>query len=117
MKRILKISAIIAVLVVYFLYDSSSSSPVGTYSADLTIVQSGVLTTIVLNEDGTATMKQDNYETEYGYWGETGKGMNVYIKIKGHDLRWYMNFDKKRIYYGAENYRSDRNGYTFKKID
>lgn len=93
-----------------------SSSPVGTYRADLTIAQTGnSLTTIVLNENGSATMTQDGFDTEYTYWDYAGKGKDVRIKTDAGSY-YFMDFDEKLIYYGADDYRSCTNGCKFKKI-
>ena len=120
MKKLLLI--IVVTLAAFWLLGKcsgcNSSSPVGTYRADLTIAQTGnSLTTIVLNENGSATMTQAGFDTEYTYWDYAGKGIDVRIKVQGVGEHYFMDFDEKRIYFGADNYRSCTNGHTFKKID
>ena len=79
-KIIYIIIAVIAVILLVH-WCGGSSSPVGTYRADLTRHQTGSITTIVLKSDGSATMTQDGHETEYTYWGYDDGG-NVYINWK-----------------------------------
>lgn len=116
MKKLLRI-ALIVIIASWVLVKCFNSTPVGTYRADLTLSQSGnSLTTIVLNKNGSASMTQDGFKTKYTYWDYAGKGKDVRIKT---DVGYYyfMDFDEKRIYFGAEDYRSCVNGYKFKKID
>lgn len=120
MKKILWI--VVAILAAIWLFGkcacSNSSSPVGTYRADLTIAQTGnSLTTIVLNENGSATITQAGYDAEYAYWDYAGKGIDVRIKLQGVGEHYFMDFDEKLIYFGAHNYRSCTNGKSFKKIN
>ena len=118
MKNILKIGLIIfAAIWLLGKCSGCGSSPVGTYCADLTIAQTGnSLTTIVLNKDGSATMTQEGYDPEYTYWDYAGKGKDVRIKVSGSGYHYFMDFDEKKIYFGAENYRACVNGNKFKKI-
>ena len=62
-------------------------------------------------------MTQDGFDTEYTYWDYAGKGIDVRIEVQGVGEHYFMDFDEERIYFGANNYRSCTNGYTFKKID
>ena len=51
----------------YFVYDKAYKSFVGTYVVDLTLLQSGKTTTIVLNPNGTGYFQQgDSYESKNG---------------------------------------------------
>ena len=116
MKKNVKnaIKYIIAIIISLLLLESCGKSPVGTYTADLTLLQSGSMTTIVLNSNGSATMTQDGFETEYTYWDYAGKGIDV--RIHTDTGYWYfMDFDEGMIYFGADNYRSCRNGHIFHK--
>lgn len=124
MKKKTIYEVLLAILIVFLLArwcgggstsGTNSSTPVGTYRADLTIMQSGSITTIVLKNNGSATMTQDGFKTEYTYWDYAGKGIDVRIATDTGSY-YFMDFDEGMIYYGADNYRSRRNGNKFKKI-
>ena len=107
-------SALLLFLGLCIMTSCASNSPVGTYKADLTLAQSGCMTTIVIRENGSATMTQDGYDTEYTYWDYAGKGKDIKIHTSNHS--WYfMDFDEMKIYYGGEDYRSCKNGNSFIK--
>jgi hypothetical protein len=104
---------------IYFSPPSCSSgennSPVSTYEADLTVVQSGMMTTITLNSDGSAVMQDDGHEPEYTYWDYAGKGIDV--RISDGRYGWYfIDFDQNMIYYGAQDYRSNHGGYALRRL-
>lgn len=91
-------------------------SPVGVYRADLTVMQSGIMTTIVLKEDGSATMQQDGYDIEYDSWnvGYDGKSVELDVGVKAY----WMDFSSGYMYYGIDDFKSknpDRR-YKFTKI-
>ena len=94
---------------------SQSRSPVGTYVADLTLAQSGYMTTITLNSDGSAVMQQDGESPKYTYWDYAGKGIDV--RINDGRYGWYfIDFDQNIIYYGAKDYRSNHGGYALRRL-
>ncbi len=112
-----KIKLFIGIVACLFLATSCTESVVGTYRADLTIAQTGKsLTTIVLNSNGSATMTQSGYDTEHTHWAYAGKGVDIRIATDV-GYWWFMDFDEGLIYFGADNYRSCRNGYKFTRIN
>lgn len=92
---------------------SSSNDVTGTYRADLSLAQSGIMTTITLNSDGSAVIQQDGYRPQYTYWDYAGKGNDVRINDDGY--WWFIDFDQNRIYSGAQDYRSNQRGYIIRK--
>lgn len=91
----------------------SSNDVTGTYRADLTLAQSGIMTTITLNSDGSAVIQQDGYRPQYTYWDYAGKGNDVRINDDGY--WWFIDFDQNRIYSGAQDYCSNQRGYIIRK--
>lgn len=117
MKNILKIVTVILTLCLFVncLGGGKYNSFAGTYVVDLTIVQSGHETTIVINRDGTCYFNDgDSYDSSW--WGpaEIGDG----IRLGGGDEKntYYMNSNKSKIYWGIDNYMNLRNGYTVRRI-
>lgn len=117
------VSAIITIACIVYFFSPScsceggkqeSASPIGTYQADVTLAQSGCMTTIVLNSDGSAVMQQDGSKPRYTYWDYAGNRNDVRIS-DGRDGWWFIDFDKNRIYYGAQDYRSKQRGYRLSK--
>ena len=92
---------------------SSSNSVTGTYRVDLTLAQSGSMTTIILNSDGSAIMQRDGRSPQYTYWDYAGKGNDVRINDDGY--WWFIDFDQNLIYSGAQDYRSNQRGYKIRK--
>lgn len=91
-----------------------SKSPAGIYYADLTLAQSGSITKIVLNEDGSAEMTQDGYSTKYTYWDYASEACKDVRISDGNYGWWFIDFSQMKIYYGATDYRSNQRGYTLK---
>ena len=106
MKRFLYIIATLSVCA--FIASCGGGSPVGTYYSDM---DGGC--TIVLRSNGSATITWTS-ETFDTYWDYAGKGIDVSIKLS-QGFRYWMDFDEKMIYYGANDYRSCKNGYAFRK--
>lgn len=87
----------------------------GVYSADMTIMQSGYRTQFKINYDGTATIIDTDGSTEKTYWE---KNSNHSIRINdpnGAGYGYYIDFNREKIYYGASDWRSNNNGFTYTK--
>lgn len=119
MKSILKVGAIILVVLCLFVQCSGgnqSNSFAGTYAVDLTIMQSGHETTIVINPDGTCYFKDENsYKPGYWYPAEIGDGI-CFSGGSGPQRTYYMNSSKNRMYWGLDNYMNQKDGYVVRKI-
>lgn len=123
MKNILTLLSVSILLCLLFASCGKSSnqsdkqgsfSPVGVYRADLTIMQSGSMTTIVLKEDGSATMQQDGYDVEYYSWNIGYDGKSVELDV-GEKAYW-MDFSSGYMYYGIDNYKSKNPNRRYKFI-
>ena len=100
----------------YFVYDKAYKSFVGTYVVDLTLLQSGKTTTIVLNPNGTGYFQQgDSYESKKWWPADNGGGICFSGGLEQH--RYYMNKSKTKMYYGLDAYMNGRGGYDVSKID
>lgn len=94
---------------------SSSNSPVGTYRADMTLLQSGRYSTYVIKGDGTAVVSNPGCEKEYTYW-EYLQGGRRDIRVRDDRGGWdYIDFDDEMIYCEYRDYRSNHNGYKYTK--
>ena len=114
-KYMLRLSS---VALLFFASLSCKQSPVGTYRADLTIVQSGHYTTIVIKQNGTADIIEKGDDTIHTYWEYAGKGIDVRVKPVPFWGYWYfLDFDEGNIYYGADDYRSCQNGHRFSRVN
>ena len=62
------------------------------------------MTTIVLKEDGSATMQQDGYDVEYYSWsrGYDRKSVELAVGISSY----WMDFSSGYMYYGIDDYKS-----------
>lgn len=98
-------------------YSSSyeSAGPEGTYYADLTIFQSGYITKIVLNKDGSAEMTTDGEATKYTYWDYASDARKDVRISDGNYGWWFIDFSQMKIYCGADDYRSNQRGYTLRR--
>lgn len=93
----------------------ASNSYAGTYVADLTIMQSGKVTTFIINSDGTAVVIDNNGSKRQTYWDEFEENV---IVVHGEYAQYdkYMDFENKMIYVlGYSNYRSKKYGYPFRR--
>lgn len=83
----------------------------GTYSGDLTIMQSGTQTIIVLNPDGSGYFQSGDHYDNMNWWvDEVGGGVCFTYG------QYYMDKDKTHMYYGFDNYMNKTNGYKIRKI-
>lgn len=91
----------------------------GTYEVDLTLVQSGIITTIVVNPDGTGYFKTGNSREMCSWWpADNGGGIQfssngVADPVKGG---YFMNKKRTKMYWGIDDYLDDKNGYKVKKV-
>lgn len=99
---------IIVALLLGFSFCSCSNSPVGTYYTNMEDVDM-----IVLRPNGSATITHTS-ETFDTYWDYAGKGIDVSIKLS-QGFRYWMDFDEMMIYFGVDDYRSSKNGRSFRK--
>ncbi len=110
---------IIAVIGVFFFFKScvgcSSGGYEGTYVADITIMQSGKLTTYIIKEDGSAiVISPDGYE-EHKYWDEYEDNV-IQVHDKHAQYDEFLDFDSKMLYLGGySSYRSKEHGYPFRE--
>ena len=101
-------------------YEKKYAKFVGTYKGDLTIAQSGHITTIVLNEDGSGYFMEtlsggDSYE-DTRWWPADNKG-GIQFAGGGGDKQscYFMNKERTKMYWGLNDYMNDSNGYKIKK--
>ena len=93
----------------------SSTGYAGTYEADLTIVQSGKVTTFIINDDGSAVVIDNNGSRENTYWDEYETNVIV-VRAEYSQYDHYMDFENKMIYaLGYSGYRSKEHGYPFRR--
>lgn len=99
-------------------YGNAYKSFAGTYTADLTIMQSGHMTTIVLNPDGTGYFKEGESYDGFDWWpADNGGGIVIGVGLGNEDSRYYMNERKTRMYWGLDDYMNNKDGYSVKKIN
>ena len=93
----------------------SSTGYAGTYVADLTLVQSGKVTTFIINDDGTAVVIDNNGSRENTYWDEYEANVIV-VRAEYSQYDHYMDFENKMVYaLGYRGYRSKEYGYPFRR--
>lgn len=93
----------------------SSTGYAGTYVADLTLVQSGKVTTFIINDDGTAVVIDNNGSRENTYWDEYEANVIV-VRAEHSQYDHYMDFENKMVYaLGYRGYRSKEYGYPFRR--
>ena len=102
--------------------NSEQQTVCGAYRVDLTVAQSGVMTTIIIKPDGSATMQQDGYDVEYCSWSIGADEKSVELDTGGIYSYW-MDFpfgiiSSGYIYYGIDDYKSKNPNrrYKFTKI-
>lgn len=102
-----------------FAYSDAYKRFVGTYEVDLTILQSGNLTTIVINPDGTCYFKQgDSYEN-YDWWPADHNGGIQFSTggiVSPDEGGYFMNKQQTMMYWGFNNYMNQENGYKVRNI-
>ena len=102
-------------------YGREYASFVGTYQADLTLAQSGHITTIVLNGDGTGyfmeTLSSGDTYKNTSWWPADNKG-GIQFGGSGGDQQncYFMNRQKTKMYWGLNDYMNDNNAYKTKKV-
>ncbi len=93
-------------------------SPVGVYRADLTLMQSGKMTTIVIKSDGSATMQQEGDDVDYYSWVKRYDGDAIEIEVtdyQGFTIGTYvMDFSSGYIYFGRDKYESKNPNQRYK---
>lgn len=91
----------------------------GTYEADLTLMQSGKTTTIVVNRDGTGYFKEGNSH-EMVLWWPADNGGGIQFSSNGvaspEKGGYFMNKKRTKMYWGIDDYMNDQNGYKVKKV-
>ena len=103
--------------ITYSTYGDAYVSFVGEYIADLTIMQSGKTSKIVLNSDGTGYTQQGSGSYDRVRWRPADNGGGIVIVSVGSSDGYYMNKRKTKMYWGLDNYMNDENSYAVKKIN
>lgn len=100
----------------YFVYDNQYESFVGTYVVDLTIAQSGHMTTIVLNPDGTGYFQEgDSYKSVDWWPADNGGGIRFSGGGSNEQSCYYMNKQKTLMFWGLNNYMGNKDGFRVNK--
>lgn len=102
-----------------FVFDNAYKKFIGTYEVDLTIMQSGHITTIVVNPNGTCYFKEGDSRKMRSWWpADNGGG----IQFSSNGLAdpekggYFMNKKRTKMYWGIDDYLDDKNGYKVKKV-
>lgn len=74
------------------IYGNAYKSFAGTYTADLTIMQSGHMTTIVMNPDGIGNFKEGESYDGCDWWpADNCSGIVIGVGLGNEDSCYYMN--------------------------
>ncbi len=93
------------------------SSFTGTYVGDLTLMQSGTQTTFTIKSNGFVVWEHCGRYEEQKWWpAESGGGIAITTGGGDNNHRYFMDKNKKVLYYGINDYMHKRNGYKIKKI-
>lgn len=94
---------------------------VGTYKADLTLAQSGHMTTIVINPDGSGyfmeTLSSGDSYKDCNWWPADNKeGIQFGGGGGNQQSCYFMNKQRTKMYWGLNNYMSDHDGFKVTKV-
>ena len=93
----------------------SSNGYAGAHVADQTILQSGKVTTFIINSDGTAIVIDASGYRENTYWDEFETNVIV-VHDEYSQYDDYMDFRSKMVYQGGySGYRSKEYGHPFRR--